>query len=228
MTDAPARRRRVRRARSAEAAPEVAPSSAPAAPPAEPAPVAAPALAVAPASGAACLWCARAPGLAEHGGHCTAEHAARWEDAAATLAERDAAEYLTGQRTPEALVASSLGLSAAAWQRLRRSDAALRDALARGRAREHKALVDSLFAEATEGAGPSSVAAATFLLKCRHGYVDKVESEPARVRVEVRLPAALSPDQYAQLRSVVTGRPALVDVTPRAARQLGPGDGGAA
>lgn len=157
-----------------------------------------------------CRWCS-SPAVAD--GFCTAEHAGRWEAATATPAEREAAEYLAAERNPEVLIYAAVGVTAAAWARIKKGDGALREALARGRAREHKALVDAMFDEAVSG----NVNAATFLLKARHGYNDKTDAEPSRVQVAIMLPAALSDGQYAELRRVAsgpTGRGEVVDALP--------------
>lgn len=159
--------------------------------------------------GGRCGWCGHEAASA----YCSPECERRDADLALSADERDRAEYLAGQRAPEALICSELGLSARAWGRLRRSDVALREALGRGRAREHRALLDALFAEATEG---GNVQAAMFLLRCRHGYNDRAEGEStSRVKVEISLPAALTPDQYAQLRAIVAAPRAERNVTPR-------------
>lgn len=129
--------------------------------------------------------------------------------------ELDRVEYLAGQRNPEPLIAHELRLTPQAWGRLRQADRNLREALARGRAREHKALVDALYAEATEG---GNVNAALFLLKCRHGYNDRSDDAGARVNVTVSLPPPLAAEQWQQLRKVIAGRGAgaLKNVTPAA------------
>jgi hypothetical protein len=143
--------------------------------------------------------------------HCSPECEARDAAAVLTSEERDRAEYLAGQRHPESLIAWALGLTPQAWGRVKKGDPRAREALSRGRARELRALVDALFLEATEG---GNVQAAMFLLKTRHGFVDRPEPEAARVRVEIQLPAALSEEQYRQLREVVSPRRQVKDVTP--------------
>ena len=97
-------------------------------------------------------------------------------------------EYQAGQRlAPEPLIAAELKLSAEEWGRLKREDAELRAALARGRAREHQRLVEALYSAATED---GNVAAATFLLRCRHGYDDRGGEAAERVNMTVALPKA--------------------------------------
>ena len=166
-----------------------------------------------------CAWCGRE--IAGEGEHCSPACAERDEAAVLTNDERDKAEYLAGQRHPESLIAWNLGIAPQAWGRVKKNDPRAREALSRGRARELRSLVDALFLEATEG---GNVQAAMFLLKTRHGFVDRPEPEAARVKVEISLPAALSEDQYRQLREVVTPRRQLKDVTPRlpAAREETP------
>lgn len=162
---------------------------------------------------APCAWCGVAPAVDKLDGFCTSEHAARWEASTATPQEREAVEYLAGQRNPENLIAAALEVTPPAWARIKKGDAQLREALSRGRAREHKALVDSMFEEALAG----NVNAATFLLKCRHGYNDRAESEPSRVQVAIMLPAALTDAQYSELRRVASGpsgRAEVVDALP--------------
>ena len=146
---------------------------------------------------------------------CSAECRDREERGRLLPHEHNLAEYLAGQKlAPDALIAGELHLSPVAWGKLRRSDPELRDALARGRAREHQRLVEALYVEAVEG---GSVPAAQFLLRCRHGYTDKSDDAP-KVNVSIALPAALTVEQFAKLRGVVAGprAPELVDVTPKA------------
>lgn len=160
----------------------------------------------------ACAWCgATLDDSAPREGICSPECDAADTRCALLPHELDRVEFLAGQRNPEPLIAHELRLTPAAWGRLRQHDRGLRDALARGRAREHKALVDALFAEATEG---GNVNAALFLLRCRHGYSDKAEDAGARVNVTVALPPPLTAEQWGQLRGVL--KPTLKNVTPAA------------
>ncbi|GMU66513.1 MAG: hypothetical protein AMXMBFR36_27870 [Acidobacteriota bacterium] len=165
---------------------------------------------------ATCSWCgALLDDSPPREGTCSPECSAA--DARCSLLphELDRAEFLAGQRNPEPLIAHELRLTPHAWGRLRATDRGLRDALARGRAREHKALVDALYAEAVDG---GNVPAALFLLRCRHGYDDKSADTGARVNVTVSLPPPLDAAQWHKLRAIVGGKatPATIDVTPRA------------
>ena len=103
-------------------------------------------------------------------------------------------------------IASRLGMSPVTWRKVKERDLRARDALARGRGREETILVGCLYRAAVE---KGNVTAAIFLLKTRHGYIDnpKPEMQESRVSVEVRLPAALSTNQYKQ----------VLDITPKKA-----------
>ena len=119
-------------------------------------------------------------------------------------------EQWASQGVTEASMYHALGLSKHHWQEARKADAKLRAALESGRAQEHDALVGALFRAATHATKPH-VVAGIFLLKARHGYIDQPQpkAEASRVRVEVVLPRALTPEQYQK----------VLDVTPRKALQ---------
>ena len=99
-------------------------------------------------------------------------------------------------------IAAALGMHSDTLRLHRQEDHELDAAIERGRGKEHAALVGVLYSAAVD---KGNVAAAMFLLKCRHGYR---ESGPengeggARVAVVVNLPGALDPTQYAKLIEV--------------------------
>ncbi|HSL84918.1 MAG TPA: hypothetical protein VLF66_19240 [Thermoanaerobaculia bacterium] len=98
------------------------------------------------------------------------------------------------------------------WRALKEEDPRAAEALERGRAAEHDALVGVLYRAATE---KGNTTAAMFLLKCRHGYVDQPRPSEAaenRVSITFQLPAPLTPDQYERLVS---------SVPPKALREAG-------
>ena len=78
----------------------------------------------------------------------------------------------------------------------------LTEAFEAGREREHHALFNALFTQATTKA---NVTAAIFLLKSRHGYREGDQSDTAnRVSITFQLPGAIPMDKYVEsLRSVV-------------------------
>lgn len=78
----------------------------------------------------------------------------------------------------------------------------LAEAFEAGREREHHALFNALFTQATTKA---NVTAAIFLLKSRHGYREGDQSDTAnRVSITFQLPGAIPMDKYvASLNNVV-------------------------
>jgi hypothetical protein len=81
------------------------------------------------------------------------------------------------------------------------ADPELKQAFAFGRETERRTLHNVLYRSATEGTGKDALISAMFLLKARHGYVEgqAVESSNARVQIEIKLPGAQSPAQYAEI-----------------------------
>jgi hypothetical protein len=124
-------------------------------------------------------------------------------------AERALIEEASAKGCTLETIAGRLGMSRRTLSRRLKDDEAAGEAFARGRAREEEALVGALFAAATDPRHRQQVAAACFLLKARHGYVDLGAPQPAeaRVHIELTLPAALSPEQYQR----------VLEVTPQAA-----------
>jgi len=103
-----------------------------------------------------------------------------------------------------------LGFKTKRWKEILRRDTRMKEARSRGRSREETSLVNRLYQIATEGPPVRAVPAAIFLLKSRHGYIDKPEVLQQQVpnnRVEVtfQIPAPLSRDRYQE----------LIEVTPK-------------
>ena len=72
----------------------------------------------------------------------------------------------------------------------------LQQALDEGREREHHALFNALYENATKG---GNVTAAIFLLKARHGYREGDQSEIAnKVSINFQLPGALRLEDFAR------------------------------
>lgn len=93
-------------------------------------------------------------------------------------------------------IARALGMSRNTLRRILNEDQKAMDAYEAGRCVEHEALRGFLFTQAERG----NVAAAMFLLKARHGYIDNPKPEPQgnRVRLEVTLPMPFTETQYLQ------------------------------
>ena len=106
----------------------------------------------------------------------------------------------------EKSIARELGMSPKTWIAIKKRDPKAVEALERGRAREHDALVGSLFKTAIERKGKEAVTAAIFLLKTRHGYIDQPKVTPPQNKVEFtfQLPKPLTEERYKE----------LLDVTP--------------
>jgi len=106
----------------------------------------------------------------------------------------------------EKSIARHVGVSHSTWIRVKKRDEKAVEALERGRAIEHDALVGSLFKTAIERKGKEAVTAAIFLLKTRHGYIDhqKIAAPQNKVEVTFQLPKPFTEEKYRE----------LLDVTP--------------
>jgi hypothetical protein len=108
-------------------------------------------------------------------------------------------------------IARSLGIDAKTFRERLKDDEAAAAAYSGGKAEEELVLVSLLRKRAEQGDGP----AAMFLLKARHGYRDRGETDGASqpgVQVSINIPAPLSAQQYARLIEAVpidTGAKAL-------------------
>ena len=98
-------------------------------------------------------------------------------------------------------IAQTLGVSVDCLRRWMDDDPDLRQSFAFGREAERRTLHNKLYRDATEGKGKDSMIAAMFLLKSRHGYKEgsEVDTQSARVQIEIKLPGALAPAQYAEV-----------------------------
>ena len=110
----------------------------------------------------------------------------------------------------ERQIAQALGLSMSTFQKRKKEDQQLTEALALGREVEESALVGALYEQCMKGVS----IACMFLLKARHGYREgfKLEHEH-NVQVAFQLPAALGKEQYNQ----------AIDVTPETTKEDGDG-----
>ena len=90
-------------------------------------------------------------------------------------------------------IARALGMSAKTFLHRKQEEQAVQDALDEGRSIEHQALYGKLMEKALAG----DTIALLFLLKCRHGYRETVQTNA--VQVLFQMPAALDPADYAKL-----------------------------
>ena len=95
-------------------------------------------------------------------------------------------------------IAMLMGVNVECLRRWMDDDADLKQAFAFGRETERRTLHNKLYRDATEGTGKDSMIAAMFLLKSRHGYKEgeQHDSQNSRVQIEIKLPGALSGEQY--------------------------------
>lgn len=133
-------------------------------------------------------------------------------------------EELVGRGCHLATVARVLGMHGATLREVRRRDPAVEEAYQRGLAREHDVLVGGLRAAANEG----NIAAAIYLLKCRHGMWD--QPTPASVQVNVDtsgvlvVPPKMSVAEFLEERRAAGGRipgqpdPDVIDAVPEGVR----------
>jgi hypothetical protein len=121
-----------------------------------------------------------------------------------TRAGYELIEQLASRGLAVSTIAKALGLSTEMFRRIRAFDDRAREALETGTAIEHDMLVGKLHEAAMRG----EIVAIIFALKSRHGYRDStpvIRESESRVKVEIQLPAALTPEQYAR----------VIDVTPK-------------
>jgi predicted DNA-binding protein (UPF0251 family) len=105
-------------------------------------------------------------------------------------------------------IAKRLGVAYDTLQAIVKRDPEASEAVQRGRAAEHDGLCQTMLRAALNG----NVTAGIFLLKARHGYVDSglaPINNDNRVAVQITLPAAMSPEQYAKMIEVQVTQPAL-------------------
>lgn len=120
-----------------------------------------------------------------------------------TRAGYELIEQLASRGVSVTTIARALGVSTEVFRRIRAFDDRAREALEVGTAIEHDQLVGKLHEAAMRG----EIVAIIFALKSRHGYRDStpiIRESESRVKVEIQLPAALTPEQYAR----------VIDVTP--------------
>lgn len=98
-------------------------------------------------------------------------------------------------------IAKETGIRWGTFLQRRKDDERLEEAIRIGRGQEHDALHGRLYGIATQGKGKEAVTACIFLLKCRHGYRERGESQLAtsQVAVQITLPGAMTADQYEKL-----------------------------
>lgn len=111
-------------------------------------------------------------------------------------------------------ISYALGLARDGLTKLKTRDKTgeIERALFEGKQREHDSLYSALFRKATSGEGKDSVIAAIFLLKTRHQYVEPREPFPVgpSVNIEIKVPGALRPEDYARLITQVQPEKALL------------------
>ncbi|KAA0916160.1 hypothetical protein FLO80_10565 [Aquicoccus porphyridii] len=111
-------------------------------------------------------------------------------------------EELAARGVAVATIAKALRMGKDAFRNVRERQPEVQEALDRGRAKEHDALVAKLYETAMEG----NVIAGMFLLKARHSYREgePLEGGGSAVQVNINLPSAMTPEDYRK----------MVDVTP--------------
>jgi len=104
-------------------------------------------------------------------------------------------QELAARGVSERSIAAACGVhDNTVFLRIRREQPEVQAALDRGRAVEHDKLVGVLFDAATKD---GNIVAAMFLLKARHGYKEG-EQQTQQVSVNITLPGAMKPEQYAE------------------------------
>lgn len=94
---------------------------------------------------------------------------------------------------PVTSIAAALGMSARVMRECRKRQPEVEEAFAEGLGGLEHELVHSLLAAARNG----QIAAAMFLLKCRHGYRETGQTDSApKVAVQINLPGAMDERAY--------------------------------
>ena len=102
---------------------------------------------------------------------------------------------------PVAAIAGALGMSRETLNQCRKRQPEVADALEEGLAGLEHELVNSLLNAARNG----NVAAAMFLLKCRHGYRETGQTDSApKVAVQINLPGAMDERAYMNMVEAAT------------------------
>lgn len=102
-------------------------------------------------------------------------------------------------------IATRLGCAFETLQRWMEEDSELQEAFQAGREKEHHALFNALFTQATTKANTT---AAIFLLKARHGYREGDQTETAnRVSVTFNLPGAMPISTFMKAGKVIEHDP---------------------
>lgn len=97
---------------------------------------------------------------------------------------------------PTSSIASALGMSGRVFRECRKRQPEVEEALAEGLGGLEHELVHSLLTASRKG----NVAAAMFLLKCRHGYRETGMGDAApRIAVQINLPAAMEERTYTRM-----------------------------
>lgn len=98
-------------------------------------------------------------------------------------------------------VAMLMGVNLDVLRRWMDEDPSLKEAFDFGRETERRTLHNVLYRAATEGTGKDALIASMFLLKSRHGYKEgeAIDSQNSRVQIEIKLPGALTPEQYGKV-----------------------------
>jgi len=109
-----------------------------------------------------------------------------------------------------ASIAVQLGSNSRTLRRILERDPRAKEAFERGRGAMESELVGALYRKAIDPENKNPVPA-IFLLKTMRGFIDTPQPKPeeSRVRVELILPRALTPEQYRR----------VLDVTPQKALQ---------
>lgn len=93
-------------------------------------------------------------------------------------------------------IAAALGMSGEAFRQCRKRQPEVEAAMAEGLAGLEQELVHSLLAAARKG----QIAAAMFLLKCRHGYRETGQTDASpKVAVQINLPGAMDERAYVNM-----------------------------
>lgn len=101
-------------------------------------------------------------------------------------------------------IATRLGCAFETLQRWMEEDSELQEAFQAGREKEHHALFNALFTQATTKANTT---AAIFLLKARHGYREGDQSDQAnKVQINFQLPGAMPMAQFKGALEATVGR----------------------
>ena len=106
----------------------------------------------------------------------------------------------------------AIGITDPTWQRLKREEPSVVEALHRGQEEFH----NQLLADVVRMSKSNNVVAPLFLLKARYGYREGDEPQDSKPQVIINLPGSASPEQYLKTITVEHNEPVALPAPAKA------------